>query len=47
MGITVNMLNDEKTDDKVKLKLVEPLMGEGMTSAVAVNIDASTNTCGG
>lgn len=45
--IAAEMLNGEKTDDKVKLKLIELLMGDGKAPAVAVNIDASTNTGGG
>ncbi|RNF35319.1 hypothetical protein [Paracoccus methylarcula] len=45
--VAAEMLNDEKTDDRVKLKLIELLMGDGKAPTVAVNIDASTNVGGG
>ena len=47
LEVAAEMLSKPETDDKVKLKLVEMLMGDGKTPAVAVNIDASTNVGGG
>lgn len=47
LDIAADMLNNEETDSKTKLRLIELLMADAKAPAVSVHVDASTNISGG
>lgn len=47
LDVAMEMLNSDKTDDRVKVKLIEILSQDGKAPAFSVHVDASTNHHGG
>lgn len=47
LDVAMDMLNGDKTDDRVKVKLIEILSQDGKAPAVSGHVDASTTHHGG